>query len=60
MKAKEGDIFKCMLDEAEYVVKRVVNNMVILESQNGAKQILTGVETLKIGSFYRKEEDNAS
>jgi hypothetical protein len=60
MKAKEGDIFRCMLDEVEYVVKKVVNNMAVLESQNGTKQILTGVDTLKIGSFYRKEEDNES
>ena len=60
MKAKEGDIFRCMFDEVEYVVKKVLNNMAFLESQNGGKQILTGIDTLKIGSFYRKEEDRKS
>ncbi len=60
MKAKEGDIFRCMLDELEYGVKKVVNNMAVLESQNGGKQILTAIDTLKIGAFYRKEEDNKS
>lgn len=52
---KEGDIFESLLDGAEFVVKRVVNKMVILQSRKGDRQILTGVETLKIKSFYREK-----
>ena len=57
MKAKEGDIFKSALDGAEYIVKKVVDSMVVLESQDGKKKIMTGVDSLKIESFYQKKED---
>ncbi len=57
MQAKEGDIFKSGLDGAEYVVKKVVNSMVVLESQDGKKKIMTGTSRLKIKSFYQKKED---
>ena len=52
---KEGDIFESVLDGAEFVVKRVVNKMVVLQSRKGDRQILTGVETLKTKSFYREK-----
>jgi len=58
MQAKEGDIFKSSLDGTEYVVKKVVNSMVLLESQDGKKKIMTGVSSLKIKSFYQKKEDS--
>ncbi len=58
METKEGDVFKCALDGGEYRVKRVVNRMVILESLNGKKQIMTGVDSLRINSFYEKKEDS--
>lgn len=51
---KEGDIFRNVLDGVEYVAKTIVNNMVVLESTNGDRQILTGIDTLKIKSLYRK------
>ena len=54
---KEGDIFQSSIGSGDFVVKRIVNNMVILESQDGKKQILTGVDTLKLKSFYLKKED---
>ena len=53
---KEGDIFKNLLDGAEYVVKDIVNNLVVLRSRRGDKHILTGVETLGIKSFYMEKE----
>lgn len=53
---KEGDIFENLLDGSEYVVKSIVNRMVVLQSRRGDRQILTGVETLKIKSFYREKE----
>lgn len=53
---KEGDIFESLLDGAEYVVKNIVNKMVVLQSTKGDKQIITGIETLKTTSFYRGKE----
>jgi hypothetical protein len=57
VEAKEGDIFKSTLDGAKYTVKKVVNSMVLLESQDGKKKIMTGVSSLSIKSFYEKKED---
>ena len=53
---KEGDIFENLLDGIEYVVKNVVNKMVVLQSRKGDRQILTGVETLRTNSLYREKE----
>ena len=53
---KEGDIFESLLDGMEYVVKNIVNKMVVLQSRKGDKQIITGIETLKTKSFYRGKE----
>ncbi len=52
---REGDIFESLLDGLEYVVKSIVNSMVVLQSRRGNRQIITGVETLKIESFYREK-----
>jgi len=53
---KEGNIFESLLDGAEYVVKDIVSRMVVLQSRERNKQIITGIETLKIKSFYRERE----
>ena len=53
---KEGDIFESLLDGMEYVVKDIVNKMVVLQSREGDRQILTEAETLKIKLFYRERE----
>ena len=53
---KEGDVFESVLDGLEYVVKRIVNEMVVLQSKKENKQILTGVQTLETSSLYRKKE----
>ncbi len=55
METKKGDIFKSTLDGANYRVKKVVNSMAVLESQDGKKQILTGVSTLNLRTFYQKK-----
>ncbi len=55
MKIKEGDKLESDLDGNDYRVTRVVNNMVVLESMNEEKQILTGMDNLKI--FYKKKEE---
>jgi hypothetical protein len=58
MKTKEGDKFKNAWDGAEYILRRIVNRMALLESKDGKKQILTEVDNLKINSFYQKLELN--
>ncbi len=57
METKVGDRFKTVLDEADYIVRRIVHSMVVLESQDGKRQIVTGVSSLNIKSFYQKKED---
>ncbi len=58
MKTKEGDKFKNAVDGVEYILRKVVNRMALLESEDGKRQILTEVDNLKIGSFYQKMEFN--
>ncbi len=58
MPTKEGQIFKSTLDGVEYIVKKIVNSMVVLESQDGKKMIMTGLSSLEIKSFYEKKEDS--
>lgn len=55
---KEGDVFESVLDGLEYVVKRIVNEMVVLQSRKENKQIFTGVQTLETTSLYRKKEES--
>jgi hypothetical protein len=57
MKVKEGDIFKSFLNGQEYIIKKILKSFVILESQNGKKQILTDFDNLKTKSFYMKKEE---
>jgi hypothetical protein len=57
---KEGDIFESLLDGTEYVVKDIVNKMVVLQSRMGDRQILTEAETLKTKSFYREKENKVN
>jgi hypothetical protein len=58
MKTKEGDIFKSALNGVEYAIKKIVNRMVLLESIDGKRQVLTEVDNLKLGSFYQKTKWN--
>ncbi len=53
---KEGDIFESLLNGEEYVIKDIVNKMVVLQSRKRDSQIITGIETLKTKSFYREKE----
>jgi hypothetical protein len=55
METKQGDRVKSVLNGEDYTIKRIVNGMVVLESSNGKKQIMTGVDSLKI--FYEKKEE---
>jgi len=49
-----GDIFKSIFNGKEYIISKLVQNMVVLESKNGMKQIITEVDNLAL--FYRKKE----
>jgi hypothetical protein len=55
---KQGDIFENLLDGMEYAVKNIVNKMVVLQSREGDRQILTGIDTLRVKSFYREKKAN--
>jgi hypothetical protein len=55
MKTKDGDIVKNILSGNYYKVKRIVNSMVVLESEDGRAQILTEVGNLNL--FYKKKEN---
>ena len=56
MKTKEGDKFKNAVDGVEYILRKIVNRMALLESKDGKRQILTEVDNLRITSFYQKME----
>jgi len=55
MKAIEGEIYKNLINGVEYIVKKIIKNMVVLESQDGKTQILTEIGTLGIESLYQKK-----
>ena len=54
MKTKDGDTVKSLLNGNYYKVKRIVNSMAVLQSEDGQNQILTKVENLEL--FYKKKE----
>ncbi len=56
MDISEGEVFRHSLDGVNFTVKQIVNKMVVLESKDGKRQILTGVDTAKSKSFYLKGE----
>ncbi len=57
MNIKNGDMFRQSSDGMDFVVKKIVNNMAVLESQDRKRQILTEVNTLKLKSFYLKKKN---
>jgi hypothetical protein len=44
----------------DLIVKKVVKDMVVLESDDGKRQILTGVHTLTSTPFYLKQRGEES
>jgi hypothetical protein len=60
MDIKQGEVFKNSADGVDFMVKKVVRDMVVLESQDGKRQILTGVNTLTSTSFYLKKDGRRS
>jgi hypothetical protein len=55
MNIKLGEIFRNSTDGVDLIVKKVVKDLVVLESDDGKRQILTGVHTLTSTSFYLKQ-----
>jgi len=55
METKEGDTVRSILNGIEYKVKKIVEKMAVLESQDGKSKIITEVDTLNV--FYREKED---
>jgi flagellum-specific peptidoglycan hydrolase FlgJ len=56
MNTKNGDTVKSLFNGNYYKVKRIVNTMAVLESEDGRSQILTELETLNL--FYKKKEED--
>jgi hypothetical protein len=54
VKTKDGDTVKSLLNGKSYKVRRIVNSMAVLQSEDGQSQVLTEVENLNL--FYRKKE----
>ena len=57
MEAKVGDTVRSILDGIEYQVKKIVERMAVLESQDGKKQIITELESLTL--FYKEKGEKA-
>ena len=57
MEAKVGDTVRSTLNGMEYQVKKIVEKMVVLESQDGKNQILTDLDNLTL--FYKKVGEKA-
>lgn len=53
MKPKIGDIFKSKFDGVTFIIEKIVNQMAVLKSKDGRKEILTGLSNLKL--FYHRE-----
>ena len=49
----KGETVRRILNGMEYQVKKIVEKMVVLESQDGKNQILTDLDNLTL--FYKKE-----
>jgi hypothetical protein len=56
-KQRWEDTVRSILNGMEYQVKKIVEKMLVLESQDGKKQILTDLDNLTL--FYKKEGDKA-
>jgi len=54
MSITEGEVFRNTADGVDFIVKKIVNDMVVLQSQDGKRQILTGVRTLTLTLFSQK------
>jgi hypothetical protein len=54
VKPKEGDIFISNLDGETFVVEKIVDEMAVLRSKDGKREILTAIGSLR--SLYQKKD----
>ncbi len=57
MDIKVGDTFKSSWDGTDFAVKKIVNDLVVLESPDRKRQILTGTYSLTRNTFYLKKKN---
>ena len=55
MNIRQGEVFENSTDGVDFIVKKIVKDMVILETQDGKRQILAWVHTLTSTSFFLKK-----
>jgi len=60
MNIRQGDVFKNSTDGVDFIVKKIANDLVVLQSQDGNRKILTGVHSLTSTSFYLKKGEKES
>ena len=53
MKLKIGDIIISKFDGATFIIEKIVNEMAVLRSKDGKREIITGLSNLNL--FYHKE-----
>ena len=53
MTMQESDRFKSKITGGVYEVKKIVNEMIVLETPNGKSQVLTDLSNIAL--FYEKE-----
>jgi len=54
MDIRQGEVFKNSMNGVDFLVKKIVGKIVVLETQDGKRQILTEVDTLTLASFFLK------
>jgi hypothetical protein len=60
MDIRQGEVFKNSMNGVDFRVKKIVGKMVVLESQEDKRQILTEIHALTSASFYLKRTGEES
>jgi len=62
MNIKQGEVFENSTDGVDFIVTKVGRDMVVIESQDGKRQMMTGTHTLASTSSVsvRKKEGEES
>jgi hypothetical protein len=58
--SRQGEVFKDSMNGVDFLVKKIVGKMVVLESQDNKRQILTEGRTLTLTSFCLKRTGEES
>ena len=60
MDIRQGEVFKNSMNGVDFRVKKIVGKMVVLESQEDKRQILTEIHIFTSASFYLKRTGEES